>query len=785
MLKNYLLLSLRNLKSNKGFSMLNIIGLSLGITCALLIGLWVKDELQYDRFHAKYKNLYRLFCHQTYDGKTFTFGAMPGPLADAMQQEIPGIKEAVRTDWGQNWGFSYKDKLITELGIMAEPEFLDIFSFPLVKGNRNTVLKDIHSIVVTEEMAKKFFGDEDPIGKSLRANGSQDYIVTGVIKDPPKNSTVQFHWLAPYEGFRSENDWLKSWGNNGIINYVELEPGADVNKINAKLKNFIYEKDPEAVAKPFLLSMADLRLRSKFEDGKQVGGRIEYVRLFSIIAIVIIILACINFMNLATARSEQRSKEIGVRKVIGATRKMLVGQFLTESILMALMATVLATLLTYFVLPYFDKLVEKELVLDVKDSILIAGLFIIALVSGLLAGSYPSLYLSSFKPVHAFKRMRAGRNATPVVVRKVLVVSQFVVSIVLIIGTIVIYLQVKHVRSRPLGYDKDNLIYTVMKGEASLHLDAIHNDLLNTGVVEGTSVASSMVLELGSNTGGISWAGKPAGQDILITVQRVDPNYISTIGMTLKEGRDFYPAAGTDSASVIINEAFAKLINKATPVGELLHWGDENVKIVGVVKDFVYQDMYAPPAPMLMLCNPREVPYLYVRLKKGVDTQAALAKVGQVMSRYAPGTPVEFKFLTDWYDRLFRTEMLISDLSKLFAGLAIFISCLGLFGLSAYTAERRTKEIGIRKVLGASVGNIVLMLSMDFLKLVFIAAVIAFPLAWWVMSNWLKDYAYRIDLEWWVFGAAGICAFAIAVFTICFQGIKTARLNPVMNLRTE
>lgn len=784
MLKNYLLLALRNLKSNKGFSLLNVAGLSLGITCALLIGLWIQDELHYDRFHKNYNTLYKVMENQTYEGKINTFGATPGPLAAALRAEFPEIANATRCDWGSTWAFAYRDKVINERGFITDPQFLEMFSFPLVKGEPSQVLREMYSLVITEQMARKFFGEEDPIGKSLRVNGEQDYIVTGILKNMPENSSITLEWLASYQAIEAKDGWIKNWGSNSLQTFVQLKDGADPEQLNVKLQNFIKQKEPTAVAEPILWAMKDWRLWNDFEDGKLVGGRIEYIRLFGIIAIVIIIIACINFMNLATARSEQRAKEIGVRKVIGATRKMLIGQFITESVLMAFFATVLAMGITYLVLPLFNDLIERELRLDLTDPALVMSLLAITLLSGLLAGSYPSIYLSSFKPVHAFKRMQGGKNATPVVTRKVLVIVQFIASIVLIIATIVLYLQVKHVMSRDMGYNRKNIITTGLKGNMLQHMDALQNELKNTGVVEESSTSSSHVLALNSNGWSVKWKGKPEDQMILITHENVSPGYLGTFGMKLMEGRNFY--GKHDSSSVIINEALARMISSGSVVGEVITARDKQYKIAGVVKDFVYQDMYAvPPMPLIFFCTDDWKNYLNIRIKDGANLKDALKKIEKVMKASEPFIPFEYTFVEDDFVQAFSVEMFISDLSKLFAVLAIFISCIGLFGLSAYTAERRTKEIGIRKVLGASVTNIVLMLSKDFLLLVVIATFIAFPLAWWIMSSYLEEYTYHVDIPIWVFVAAGTCAFTVAVFTICFQGIKTARLNPVKNLRTE
>lgn len=795
MLKNNILLGLRNLRKNKGFSLLNVFGLALGITSALLIGLWIKNELSYNRFHEKYDRIYSVLLNHGLESGISTWPATQGPLAEAMLKELPEVQNAVRVDWGSQWAFAYKDKVMNGFGYQVDPSFLEIFTFPLVKGQPFRVLNDMHSIVITERMAKNFFGDEDPIGKALKVNGAQEYIVTGVLKDlPQSNNTLRLDWLTSLAVFEKENTWMTSWGATGVETFVEIKPGANISALNIKMEELLKQKqmqasegvfDASTVPRPFLHPMKDWRLYSKFENGKQAGGRIEYVRLFGIIAIVIIIIACINFMNLATARSEQRAKEIGVRKVIGATRAMLIGQLMVESLLLALISTGLAIVLTYIVLPPFNSIVEKELMLDLTDPVILTGLVLVAIVSGLLSGSYPAFYLSSIKPVRAFKRMFAGKASSAVLIRKWLVVAQFIAGIVLIICTIVVYLQLQHVKSRDIGYIKNNVISMQAKGDMAARIESIRNALAGTGVVESSATGVNDILELGTNRGDIMWKGKREDLKVQITWEWISPGYLPVFGMEIREGRDFYPTGSSDSMNVIVNETFAKMITKGSAIGEVITVDrTEKYTIVGVVKDFVYQDMYASPPPLVFTCS-KMADMLYIRLKDGNEMASSLKKIEAVMKQHNPFIPFEYTFLSDAFDKKFKTETLISDLSRIFAALAIFISCIGLFGLSAYTAERRTKEIGIRKVLGASVSSIVIMLSKDFLKLVLIAAVVAFPIAWWIMSGWLQDYKFRIDIPYWAFGVAGICALAVALFTMSFQGFKAARQNPVSNLRSE
>jgi putative ABC transport system permease protein len=787
MLKNYLKIAWRNLKRNKGYALLNMAGLALGMACALLILLWVYDELSYDKFHKNYPQLYQVYENQTYDGKTFTFSAMPGPFAEHAKNDFPEIKHITRMDWGSHHLVSLGDKHVYEPGYFVDPDFLKMFSFELLQGDSAALLTDPTSLVITDEMARKFFGTENALGKTLKVDNDRLMTVKGIVRKPPENSSIKFSWLASYKIYEQRNEWLAFWGNNGIRTYLQLHEQADPALVNKKLYNYIYEKDSSTLAKPFLFSISDWRLRREFEEGKQTGGgRIEYVRLFSTIALLIVIIACINFMNLATARSEQRAREVGVRKVMGAGRGMLIRQFFGESIVMSFAAVLLAALIVYLVLPAFNTLVEKELTFDCTNPVIWAGLPGMALLCGILAGSYPSLYLSSFNPVTVFRGLRIGKNSIIVYVRKGLVVTQFVISIGFIICTIIIYGQIQHVKQRNLGYSKDNVLQAPLRGLMNERFSVIRQDLLATGVVENAAVSNGNAMTTNSSSGDFRWAGKDPTRQVLISMEWVSPEFLSTMKMELAHGRDFYPDAQRDSNRVLINEAFAKLIGRENPVGEILYRdNNEQFEIIGVVKDFIYNDMYKKPDPCVIFCEPRGVNNLMIRLKDNQDISKATAAIEAVLKKHNPGYPFEFEFLDEEFNQHFKTEMLIGKLSRLFALLTIIISCLGLFGLAAYTAERRTREIGIRKVLGATLSNTVLLLSKDFLLLVALASVIAFPITWWVMHRWLEKYAYRIDIEWWVFVVAGLLAVVIALVTVSFQALKAALMNPVKSLRVE
>ncbi len=787
MFKNYFKTSLRNLWKNRTYGFLNIFGLAIGIACAALIFLWVEDELTYDHYFKNRDNLYKVKDRQTYDSNTFTFDATPGPLAAGMKTEIPGIKNTARST-ENTLLFSLDDKSIYEHGNYVDSNLFSMLQLFFIKGKAANAFTQLHSIVISKKMAEKFFGSTDVVGKTLKVNNQHDYVVTGVIQDLPENVSFRFNWLAPFQIFENENSWLKQWNSNGITTYAEVQPVANIAALNMLLHDYIQTKEPKAEAKLSIYPMKKWRLYDNYVNGVEEGGRIKYVNLFSTIAWIILLIACINFMNLATARSEQRAREVGVRKVMGAGKRMLITQFIGEALIMSFVSALLAIGIIGLALPGFNSLVEKELLLNLLNPLHLSGLLAIALISGLIAGSYPAFYLSSFNPVSVLKGLKIKTNASAGFIRKGLVVVQFSISIILIIGTVIIYQQINHIKDRQLGYDKEGLIYMNLQGKMKEHFNAIKNDLIATGTVQNATLSNSQVLQLRSNTGGFGWQGKDPTKDVLITVEGVSPEYVSTMGMKLKAGRDFYAGMVADSNNIIINEAMGKLMGTKNLVGDIIT-GDEGRQkytVVGVIDDFVYNNMYSSSAtPLILFSDTSNVNFLSIRFKAKTDLTKALAKAENVIKTHDPGYPFEYKFVDDQFGQLFRTESLIGKLSGVFSTLAIIISCLGLFGLAAYTAERRTKEIGIRKVLGATTAALAVLLSKDFLQLVCVSCLVAFPAAWWVMHNWLQSYEYRIDISWSTFLIAGLLAIAIALLTVTFQAVKAAVANPVKSLRTE
>jgi putative ABC transport system permease protein len=794
MFKNFFKTTIRSLLRNKGYSFLNIFGLAIGIACAGLIFLWVQDEVNWDQFNTKKDSLYRIRENQKYDTYVATFGSTPAPMGPAMQQEIPGVANTCRI-------IGYNTKLITigNKSMYAFPNYADaslfsMFTFPFVQGNARTAFTQLYSMVVTQSTAKKFFGDEKNIvGKTVRVDNKQDYVITGVIKDIPKNSTIQFEWVAPFEIWWNENkSWAQSWGNNDLDTYVELKPNVNTASINKILYNFIQQREPKSNARPFLFSAHDWHLRDEFDNGIQTGGgRITYVHLFSVIAWIILLIACINFMNLATARSEKRAREVGVRKVLGSGKRMLIFQFIGEAILMAVLSAIVAVIIMVLLLPAFNLLVQKNLVLGLNNPLHLSALIIITLVCGLVAGSYPSLYLSSFNPVFVLKGMKM-KGSSAAFIRKGLVVLQFGISIILIISTIVIYQQIQHVKNRSLGFNKNNLLQVDMNSEMTKNYEAVQQDLLSTGLIDNIAVSNYNTLYGGNNTGGLVWEGKKTNNEVLISQRYVSPGYMKASGIKILEGRDLVETDSVQSKklNVLITQSLEKLMGNNTAVGKTLHWdGDPRgvvVNVVGVVNDYVYGDMYGKPDPVMFFCvNTSDASNMYVRLKPNTNVETAIKKIEVVIKKDNPSYPFTYHFVDDQFNQMFQNEQLISKLSRVFATLAIIISCLGLFGLGAYTAERRIKEIGIRKVLGASVMQVTEMLSKDFIKLVGIACLIAFPISYWAMNKWLQSFAYRINIGWWIFVVAGLAAIFIALATVSFQAIKAAIANPVKSLRTE
>ena len=787
MIKNYLKIAWRNLLHNKTFSLINILGLALGMTCSLLIMLWVQNELHMDKFHQNGKQLYRVMENQFYSGDVSTFDATPGILAENIVKEIPDIQMASQLLWEEDRLFTVGNTFDKEKGRYAQKDFLKMFSFKLAKGDPATALARPDAVVISKKLADKYFKGDNPIGKLIKIENKDNVIITGVLEEIPDLSSVRFDFLMSWEQWIKKNDWAKEWGNNGPGCYVLLAPNTSVDKVNAKIKGYIKTKDKQSNVDLFLQNYGESYLYSDWHNGKQNGGRIEYVKIFSIVAIIILLIACINFMNLATARSLRRAREIGVRKVVGAGKRQLIGQFIGESVFVSFIAMLLSLLVVALLLPSFNSLTGKHLAIDFTDSSFLVIILSLTAITGIVSGSYPALFMSSLRPIVVLKGLLKFKPGATYF-RKGLVVFQFALSIMLILGMIVIYRQIDYIHNKNLGFAKENLLYMPLEGELQKTFSTFKEVLQKQPGIQSVSSSQSDPLQVGSSTSGVRWPGKDTTKLILFSSNPITFDYIKTMGIQLFAGRDFSPDFSLDTMNYLINEAAARKIGYKDPVGkELTMWGDKGT-IIGLMKDYHHNSLHVPIEPLILRLFKRSWGSYWgnvmIRTQQG-RTQQAIASMERVFKQFNPGYPFKYYFTDEEIAKNYKAEYTVSKLSKYFAFLAIFISCLGLFGLVMFTTEQRTKEIGIRKVLGASIPGIVQMLSKDFLVLVLIAAIIAFPVAWWAMHNWLLDFAYRVNIGWWVFVAAGVAAVIIALITISFQSIKAAIANPVKSLRSE
>ncbi len=790
MFKNFLKIVFRNLARNKGFSFINIAGLAVGMASAILIILWIQNEKSYDQFHAKKDRIYEVWNRARFDGKLMCWNTTPKILARNMERELPEVERAVRVNWTSNFLFSIGDKRVMKKGNMVDSGFLQMFSFPLLKGNPSTALNDMHSMLVTETLAKSLFGDEDPMGKIIKLDNKDNFTVTGVLKDLPNNTRFNFEYLLPwsYLKFRNEDD--SSWGNNSTRTYVLLKEHASLASVEPKIKIFKHKFEEEARKdnwQMLIYPISRWRLYSNFINGiEENSGRITFVRLFGTIAAFILLIACINFMNLSTARSEKRAKEVGIRKVVGAQKVLLITQFIAESIVISFLAMLVALIIVLLSLPAYNHLTDKKLFIDFANPFTwLAGIGFVV-ITGVLAGSYPAFYLSSFQPVKVLKGTFRKINAL-VTPRKILVVLQFTFAIILIICTIIVKQQIDYAKDREAGYNKDHLIYHFFTGDIGKNYTLIKNELLAEGIASTVVKTSSPITESWSDGWGQEWEGKDPNDRTDFNRFTTDEGLGATVGLQFIQGRDFnlkeFP---TDSTGMIINESSLKVMKFKQPLGKIIKDNDIEWHIVGVIKDFILTSPYEPTRPML-ISGPKGNWFqtMLIKLNKANPTAQNLEKAGSIFKKYNPEYPFDYKFVDEDYAKKFENEQRQGTLAALFAGLSIFISCLGLFGLATYMAETRIKEIGIRKVLGASVTGITALLSKDFVKLVLVSFFIAAPLSYWGMYNWLQEYPYRVSIHWWVFVLAAFLSIIIAIITVSYQSIKAAMANPVSSLRTE
>lgn len=788
MLKNYLTVALRNLLRHRIYSLLNLAGLSVGLATSILIFLWVRDEVSFDRFHTHANEIYRV----TVNASGVKVAVTPVPLADALKTEVPEIADVAQLAYS-NRLFGIGDQNFEEDQVFfADESFLTMFDFPLVKGDIKTVLSEPDGLLLTEEMAVKYFGEDEPLGKIIKMDSEHDFTVKGVLKNIPSNSHLQFGIVLPMEFLKRPEDFKNTTGWDyyaNVYTYVRVlqEAAADpsvIEKISVHVNEIYARQKMEMKAEFIMQPLMDIHLKSEnMMADVAVSADIRYVRIFSLVAIFILVVAAINFMNLATARATRRGREIGMRKVLGAHHQQLVGQFLGESLLLSAIASIIALLLVASLLPAFNDLTGKSLKLLLEGDV-VFGLFSIVLLTGLLAGSYPALYQSSFPPIQALKGiLKAGPKS--LVLRNGLVVFQFVVTIVLVVSTLIVFQQVQFIRHQNLGFDKENLLYVQMNRDMFPRYATLRSKLEASTVLKNFTVTGELPTNNESATYDVKWDGKNPGEQPIFPLMFIDEYYLETMGMTILDGRGFSPEFKADTSNYLVNEKALKVMDMEpmTAVGKALSVNGRQGTIIGVVKDFHFESLTQPIEPLILELNSFGG-FIFVKTPES-DIQANLGELKRIFEELSPAYPFEYGFLDEDFDALYRTESRIGTLSIVFAVLAIFIACLGLFGLSAFMAEQRLKEIGLRKVVGASVSGLVILLSRNFVGPLLLSIVLATPLSWYLAARWLEGYAYHVTISGWVFVFAALLALFIALLTTGFQTIKAALTSPVKLLRTE
>lgn len=788
MINHYLTIIYRNFLRAKGYFLINLCGLAAGMTCTLLIYLWVQDELGMNRFHAKEKTLFQVLENQVYSDRTMTTSSTPGILAENLKIDFPEVELAATTTWINDYTLSVKDHNVKAKGYHVGADYFQMFSYKLIAGAPELVLKDKFSAVISKSLAIRLFGtDQDVVGKTFEINHDKSFNVTGVMEDSPKNSSWKFDFVLTFEFFKDDNEWVTDWGNNGPSTYIVIREGSDPKALEAKITDYIKKKDKnDSNVSLFLQQFSERYLYGNWTAGVQSGGRITYVKLFSVIAIFILVIACINFMNLSTARATRKSKEVGIKKSVGAGRRSLIFQYMSESLITSVLAALTSLLLVYILLPVFNSVTSKEITLDLLDPMLLVWLIGITIFSGLVAGSYPALYLSGFKPAAVLKGEMRG-SVGELWARKGLVVFQFFLSVIAIVSVIVIYKQIDFVQTQNLGYEKDHLIQFPREGTLwkKNNLETFLSEVRRMPGVKSAASIGHGLLGQNNNTSGLQWKGKNPEERILF--ENVGTNYetLETMGVTFVEGRGFTEGNMADTTKIVFNEAGIKAMGLENPIGEHIRlWDEYDLEIIGVVKDFHFQSMHEPVKPLFFHFRPSNTWNILVRLEPGKEKET-LDKLSTFYADFNPGFTLEYKFQDQEYAMLYASEQRVAKLSSYFATMAILISCLGLFGLAAFTAERRLKEIGIRKALGSSSTNIVLLLSGDFTRMVLVSVILGLPVAYYVLDIWLSDFAFRIPLSLIYFAIAGAAALAIAWLTVASQAIRASKVNPVKCLRTE
>lgn len=789
MIKNYFKIAWRNIMKHKGFSLINGGGLTLGIASCLLLLLYVSYHLGYDHQFKNLDNIYVVENNQPGDGKIYTFTATPGQAVTAIKSEVPGVVQAARAESYSAGGLlTYNNNSFKKAGLFADPAFFSIFSYHFIKGNAATALAQPNSIVITTDLAKTFFGDKNPMGKIITRNNKLPLMVTGVIDHIPANESYQFDYVIPYVQFEADQPWAKNagWGSNFCQTFVQLKDAGSLNRANAVMAPMVGKHADGDKNQLFLFPVSKFHLYEKFDNGKSVGGTIDQMHLFEILALCILLIACVNFMNLSTARSEERAKEVGIRKAIGSNRSSLIWQFITESLILSFLSTIVAVIILVLCIPFFNNLLNIKLSLPTNEWYTWATIIGIAAITGLISGSYPAFYLSSFQPIKVLKgRFKGSASVLPI--RKILVVVQFAFAVFLITATICIYRQIRYVQNLGNGYNKNNLVEVPVEGSLDTKSDVLINDLKTKGAITNATTVSLSVTQSGNNTWGVDWPGKDPNAKILFDILNAGFDFVHTVGIKLVAGREFSSQYPVDTAgkTVMLNEAAIAVMHLKNPIGTQIKYQGNPVTIVGVYKDFVRGSPYEKVPPMITQYIGGQAVTIDLRLNPARSITANIDQVDKSLRAINPAYPPTINFVDSDFAKKFQNEKVLGMLSNIFGGLAIIISCLGLFGLAAYAAEQRTKEIGVRKVLGASVANLAGLLSKDFLKLVMFAIVIAIPVSVWLLHIWLQKYEYHIPLSWWIMALASIITIAIAIITVSFQAIKAALANPVKSLRSE
>jgi putative ABC transport system permease protein len=781
MLKNYIKVAFRNIRRYKTYSLINLVGLAVGLAACVMILLWVQDELSYDRFHEKADDIYLALEHEAMsDGRLLTYPLFPPAFGPALENDYPEVLETVRLRSFRGRIVRVGEKSLYEDGLVfADPGLLTVFSFPLAAGNPETALRDPGSMVITRETAAKYFGDSDPIGKIVEIDGAHEFQVTGILENLPSRSHLRFDFVVPISNLEKYGWNMDGWGSFGIRTYALLREGTDVGTLNGKIEHIIQRYDDGSIMTVSLQPLKRIHLHSAGISAAGTNGDIKVVVLFSLIAALILLMACVNFMNLTTARSDTRAREVGLRKVVGARRSNLIFQFFGESIFLALAALVLALILIQLALPPFNSLAGKSIPFPLfSNPVLILGILGIALATGLIAGSYPALYLSAIRPIRAFRRVSA-RGARTVLFRKTLVVSQFVLTTCLVRGTIVVHQQMTFVRERNLGFDKEHVLCLDLKGDLVEKHQVLKDRILGDSSVLGVSAASDLPAGNRMSMSLNDWEGRDTEANYLLDLVSVDEDYLKVFGLELTEGRFFSPGSEED-ASIVVNETAVRAMGMKDPLGKRVR----NFRIIGVVKDYHFDSLHKAITPLGLFRASRDFDTLLVKIRSD-NISRTLAAIQKSWTEVAPGYPFGYRFLEDSIADLYRNDRKVGRLINASTALALLIACLGLFGMASFTAERRTKEIGIRKILGASVPSVFALLSSESFKWVLAANLIAWPLAYVLLTRWLSTFAFRISLNILLFVAAAAAALFIAFLTICVQTLKAAVANPVHSLRHE